>query len=301
MITLLRAVLAFCLLALVGLAVAWFVTKPGKLDPEFRAELRSAQADVTAGEKVFWAAGCASCHSAPEASGDAKLLLIGGQRFASDFGTFLAPNITPDPDHGIGSWSLENLALALKQGVSPGGTHYYPAFPYNSYTHMTAQDVADLKAFLDSLPADTTANQPHELGFPFNIHRSLGGWKLLFFRDDWVMTDAEGELVRGRYLVEALGHCGECHTPRNPLGGLQKSRWLAGAPNPNGEGKIPNITPAELDWAEADIAYYLESGFTPEFDAVGGHMAPVVENFAKLPAEDRAAVAAYLKAIPAAN
>ena len=135
---------------------------------------------------------------------------------------------------------------------------------------------------------------------PFNVRRGLGLWKRLFFDDAWVMTEAEGQdLTRGRYLVEALAHCGECHTPRNALGALDRSAWLTGAPNPNGDGTIPGLTPDKLDWSATDIAYYLETGFTPDFDSVGGHMVEVVENFGQLSEADRTAVAAYLKALPA--
>jgi mono/diheme cytochrome c family protein len=158
----------------------------------------------------------------------------------------------------------------------------------------------DLVAYLRTLPADATPSGAHELGFPFNIRRAVGGWKLLFASDQWVLADAPTPQVeRGRYLVEALGHCAECHTPRNALGGLNRSDWLAGGPNPDGEGTIPNITPGKLTWTENDIAYYLETGFTPDFDSVGGSMAHVVRNTARLTPEDRLAIAAYLKAVPA--
>ena len=227
-------------------------------------------------------------------------MLSGGQRFASPFGTFIAPNISTDPTHGIGGWSLADFASAVTRGVSPQGRHYFPAFPYNAYNKMQMQDLADLKAFMDSLPASTAPSQAHEVGFPFNIRRSLGGWKFLFENTDWViagdLTEAE---TRGRYLAEALAHCGECHTPRNALGGLKRGAWLAGAADPSGKGHIPNITPGKLDWSEEDIVAYLTSGFTPEFDSVGGHMVRVVENMARLPESDRAAIAAYLKRVPA--
>ncbi|MEO0866508.1 MAG: cytochrome c, partial [Pseudomonadota bacterium] len=214
--------------------------------------------------------------------------------------TFIAPNISPHPEAGIGAWSLEDFANALRHGTSPSGQHYYPAFPYSAYIRMTDTQIADLWAFWQSLPADPTPSAAHEVGFPFNIRLSVGGWKLLYLDPDWVMAgDLSPELTRGRELVEALGHCSECHTPRNALGGLDQSRWLAGAPNPTGRGTIPALTPDKLEWSATDIAYYLESGFTPDYDSVGGHMVAVVENFAKLTAEDRAAVAAYLKALPA--
>ncbi len=255
--------------------------------------------DAERGASVFTAAGCASCHHAPDAQAEEKLVLRGGQKFPSDFGTFVAPNISPDPQAGIGDWSLEAFAGAVTRGVSPEGDHYYPAFPYTAYQHMQPQDVADLWAHIQTLPASSQPSQPQEVGFPFNIRAGIGAWKLIFATGDWVMQDPAGDALRGRYLVEALAHCGECHTPRNGLGALRRDDWLGGAPNPSGEGRVPALTPDRLDWSESDIAYYLETGFTPEFDSVGGHMVAVVENFAKLPPEDRAAVAAYLKALPA--
>lgn len=264
--------------------------------PEDSTELAALTPDPGNGEQVFIASGCASCHAATDAEGDAKLVLAGGHRLESDFGTFVAPNISPHPEHGIGNWTLADFASATRAGVSPEGRHYYPAFPYSSYARMTDQDIADLWAYMQTLPTDATPSAPHEIGFPFNIRRSIGVWKMLYLDDAWVVTDAPTpELERGRYLVEALAHCGECHTPRNALGGLDRTAWLTGAPNPSGRGRIPDLSPPEFDWSAADIAYYLETGFTPEFDSAGGTMADVVANFAQLPASDRAAVAAYIK------
>jgi len=259
--------------------------------------------DLARGEAVFWAGGCASCHVAPKAEADAQLVLAGGQGFASDFGTFYAPNISSDPVHGIGDWTTEELVSALRHGTSPEGKHYYPAFPYTAYAKAELADLVSLAAYMRTLPASQTTSQPHDVGFPFSWRRLLGGWKLLFLDTGWVL---EGELTarveHGRYLSEALAHCGECHTPRNALGGLQAARWLAGAPVPgSARGRFPNITPHRLSWSEADIAAYLKSGFTPDFDTAGGHMTEVVENFARLTDEDRAAVAAYLKAVPAVD
>ena len=248
---------------------------------------------------VFAAAGCASCHTAPDDDDhDRAPVLAGGKRFETQFGTFVAPNISPSAS-GVGNWSDLELATAILNGVSPEGAHYYPAFPYTTYARAETQDVVDLIAYLRTLPEDATPSQGHDVGFPFNIRRSLFGWKVLFASDDWVMADpATDEIARGRYLVEALGHCGECHTPRNALGGMQRNAWLTGAPLPSGEGRVPGITPAQLGWSEGDIAAYLQSGFTPEFDVVGGEMFDVVQNMAKLDDADRAAIAAYLVALP---
>ncbi|MDP5219020.1 cytochrome c [Ruegeria sp. 2205SS24-7] len=267
-----------------------------------QSELIGVTPDLARGEVVFHAAGCASCHSAPDAVGEDKFILAGGRRFETDFGTFIAPNISRDPDSGIGSWSALDLANALIHGTGPQGQHYFPAFPYTSYANMTTEDIVSLHAFLSTLPAVGTESKAHEVGFPFNVRRGLGGWKLLFMTPGWVVEgDLNDQQIRGRYLVEALGHCGECHTPRNGLGGLKRDLWLAGAPNPSGKGRIPGLTPDQLDWSEADIAEYLKSGFTPDYDSAGGEMAEVIENTSLLTDGDRLAIAAYLKAVPASS
>lgn len=299
-----RVVSGISVLAVAGAGVAYVLTAPKPLDDERLAAISGLEASAEAGEILFWAGGCASCHAAPGSEGDAKLVLSGGVRLESDFGTFIGPNISPDPQAGIGQWALEDFANAMLKGVSPDGSHYYPAFPYGSYTRMTDQDIADLFAFLKTLPVSDIASLPHEIGFPFNIRRSLGGWKLLFFTDAPQVTLASStpELERGQYLVEGPGHCGECHTPRNLIGGFVPGQWMAGAHNPDGEGVIPNITPGGKpvgDWSASDIAYYLESGFTPDFDSVGGSMVDVQKNMEKLEGSDRDAIAAYLKALPA--
>ncbi|WP_417725023.1 c-type cytochrome [Salipiger sp.] len=285
------------LAGLVAAGAGWVLTAP---DPLPEGSFAGVEGDAERGQVVFTAAGCASCHHAPGAEGEDKLILAGGQRFVSDFGTFLSPNISPDPDHGIGVWSEEQFANAVMRGVSPGGEHLYPAFPYTAYARMGDRDLVDLWAYMRTLPPSSEPSEPHDVGFPFNIRRALGGWKLLYFDESWVMAgnDLGQELTRGRYLVEALAHCGECHTPRDALGGLKRAAWLSGAPNPNGTGTIPGLTPDKLSWSATDVAYYLETGFTPDFDSVGGHMAEVVENFSALSEEDRAAVAAYVKALP---
>lgn len=291
-----RIVRWLIVLGLVGAGGLYLVTKPKPLAAAAVADLKG---DPVHGEQVFWAAGCASCHAADKAEGDAELVLSGGQRFSSAFGTFIAPNISQDPEHGIGNWTLLDLANAVTRGVSPEGEHYYPALPYAAYAKMEMQDVADLYAFMKTLPADPTPSQPHELGFPFNIRESIGVWKLMFLKNDWVLPgNLTPTAARGRYIAEALAHCGECHTPRNMMGGLDASHWLGGAPNPLGEGRIPNITPTKLGWTAADIVQYLTTGFTPEYDSVGGHMAHVVENMARLPESDRQAVAEYILAVP---
>ena len=282
-------------LGLICLVAGLYITRPRTYGADALAGL---VADPARGRSVFWAGGCASCHADPKATGADELVLMGGRRLASPFGNFVVPNISPSPQ-GIGDWSTLDLANAMHFGTSPGGHHYFPAFPYGSYVKASLQDIVDLKAFLDALPLSDRASEPHEVGFPFNIRAALGGWKLLFYSDQFVVVgDLTPEETRGRYLAEALGHCGECHTPRNLLGGWIRAKWLGGAANPVGTGTIPNITPGKLTWTTDEIAEYLTSGFTPEFDSAGGHMAYVVENMSKLPATDRAAIAAYLKRVP---
>lgn len=278
-------------LAVVAAGAAWVLSAPSGIDP---ADFAAVKGDAKAGEQVFWAAGCSSCHAKDDGS---PLILAGGQGFATAFGTFYAPNITQDPDQGIGGWSLAQFARAIQKGVDDAGNHLYPALPYDAYNKMTPQDVADLWAYLQTLPPDATPSQDHDVRFPFNIRRALGLWKLLFVRDAFVIQgDLTPEQTRGRYIAEAMAHCGACHTPRNILGGMDRSRWLAGAATPDGKGKAPNIS--ALTWSDADITAYLTTGFTPEFDSVGGDMAHIVDNMAKLPESDRAAVAAYLALVP---
>jgi mono/diheme cytochrome c family protein len=298
-----RAAIGLGVIVLAGAAAVYALTAPQPVEAERLSAIAALEGDPAAGETVFWAGGCASCHSAPGAEGEARLTLSGGVRLESDFGTFVGPNISPHPEAGIGGWEIDDFANAMLAGVSPGGSHYYPAFPYGSYARMSDQDIADLFAFLKTLPESEVASLPHEIGFPFNIRRSLGGWKLLFFTDEprVELADADEQLMRGQYLVEGPGHCGECHTPRNAIGGFVDGQWLAGAQNPDGDGVIPNITPDSSsmgDWSASDIAYYLESGFTPDFDSVGGSMVDVQKNMAELTASDREAIAAYLKAVP---
>lgn len=292
-----RLLVTLVLLAIVAAVAGWFLSAPKRLNAEEVAALGTGEA--TRGERIFWAAGCASCHARPGADGDARLQLAGGLELKTPFGTFVPPNISSDPTDGIGGWSQEDFANSMLRGVSPGGQHYYPAFPYGSYIRMKPTDVADLYAFIKPLPAVQGKAADNQVMFPFNIRRGLGLWKRLYLDPAPVIAVEEAagaQVAAGQYLVEGPGHCGECHTPRTMFGagGSDKSRWLAG-----GGGMGPNITPGKLSWSAEEIATYLKDGTTPEFDFVGGEMASVVKNLAHLPDEDRAAIAAYLKAVPA--
>jgi len=300
-VRLIRWLLCLVGIAVIGLAGFYFVTAPTPLPASHWSALGAP--DIKNGEMVFWAGGCTSCHAAPGAQGDAKLVLSGGLALNSPFGTFHVPNISPDETAGLGQWTLADFGNAMKRGVGRQGEHLYPAFPYGSYSRMTDKDINDLFAFLKTLPKSGNVAPPHELPFPFNIRLALGGWKFLYFGDQprVALADADDRIRRGQYLVEGPGHCGECHTPRDALGGFVKDKWLAGAPNPEGQGRIPDITPGSQSigaWSEADIANYLETGFTPDYDSAGGSMVEVQQNIAHLPAADRQAIAAYLKAVP---
>ncbi len=300
-----RSSLILLSLVLVAGLAGWWITAPQTFGDD---ALPAHAPDPVAGENVFWASGCASCHASPvdgkRAKGDNKLLLGGGLELDTQYGIFRVPNISSHETDGIGAWSMLEFVNAMQRGVSPDGRHYYPSFPYTSYARMSVADVMDLKAYLDTLPAVDGRIEDHALGFPWSIRRGIGAWKRRYMDTApvAVINDTDPLLARGRELVEGAGHCGECHTPRDRFGGLMASAWLAGAPNPEGSGRIPNITPAgknTADWSADDLAYYFESGFTPDWDSVGGSMVAVQENLAKLPAADREAMAQYLKAIPA--
>ncbi|MCA1408743.1 c-type cytochrome [Ensifer sp. IC3342] len=254
---------------------------------------------ATRGEVIFAAGGCASCHATPGQPDHRKL--GGGLALASPFGTFRVPNISPDPVDGIGSWSVADLANALISGVSPEGRHYYPAFPYPSYTSMRPDDVRDLYAYLQSLPRVSGRAPPHDLFLFFRIRRFVGFWKLLFFREGKSEAILNEDPVhdRGAYLVETLAHCADCHSTRNIFGAVRPTTRFAGGPDLEGTGFVPNITPARIGgWSEAEIAEMLKSGRTPNHGRVGSSMSDVVANTSQLPESDRIAIARYIKSLP---
>jgi mono/diheme cytochrome c family protein len=290
-----RTILFAPLVAALAFALYWWLTAPAAL--ALPAPARAP--DLANGQEIFNAGGCSSCHAVPNQPD--RLRLGGGLPIGSPFGTFYAPNISPDPDDGIGRWSEADFVNAVTKGVSPEGAHYFPAFPYTSYTHAKVDDVRDLFAYLKTLPAVQGRVRYHDLPFPFNIRRNVGIWKLLFMDDKPFVPDTaqSPQWNRGAYLVNSFGHCAECHSPRNLLGGLITSQRFAGGPNPEGEGWVPNITQKGLgDWSEKDIADFLKTGDLPEGDTVSGAMRPVIRNLAQLSEDDRAAMAAYLKSLP---
>lgn len=252
---------------------------------------------VRGGEYIYRAGGCAGCHT-DEKSGAGEN--AGGRAIESPFGTFFVPNITPDPVHGIGKWSEEDFMRALRQGVSPSGASYYPAFPYTSYTRLYDDDMRALWAYLRSRPAIARPNDRHDLSW-YVIRPALRVWKAWYFAPGPFTPDrARSERVnRGAYLVTAAVHCVECHTLRDRFGGLQKNMYYAGArEGPDGD-VTPNITPDKETgigrWNESDLAHYLETGMTPDGDSAGDLMGEVIDNGLRhLTKEDLSAIAAHI-------
>jgi mono/diheme cytochrome c family protein len=256
-----------------------------------------AQADAKRGLYLSKAGGCVGCHTEDKQEAPPY---AGGRELKTPFGTFYGPNITPHPQAGIGRWSEQAFFRAMRQGARPDGAHYYPAFPYTSFTRITDQDLRDLWAYLRSLPQSSRENRPHELGWPYRWRRLIWGWKWLFFEPGAFKPDPSksDQVNRGAYLSNALGHCGECHTPRNFLGGPQKNRYLAGAKV--GEATATNLTPTRLKKVSDDyLREVLQTGLTPDGDILSEAMGEVVRNTTgQLTREDLDALIAYLRSLP---
>jgi mono/diheme cytochrome c family protein len=281
---------------LVGFSIFWALTLP---ETVAASALSPRTPDLDNGKIMFFAGGCASCHATPNQ--DDKTRLGGGFALKTAFGTFYAPNISPDPNHGIGRWTEADFITAMVKGTSPDGDHYYPAFPYTSYQRMRIDDLRDLFAYLKTLPPVQSASREHELPMVFRIRRTLGIWKFFFLDGRPVQANPNNSerWNRGAYLVNGPGHCAECHSPRNILGGIIESQRFAGGPDAQGDGWVPNITQNGLStWTHEQLVALLESGEMPDGDTVGGDMAKVVANTSKLSAEDRAAIAEYIKSLP---
>ena len=288
----------FLVLLVLGAAALYALTMPSRTVP---GSLPSRAADLANGETMFNVGGCVSCHASP-GQGD-KRRLGGGLALATPFGTFKAPNISPDRRSGLGDWTEEQFVDAMRSGTGRKGEHLYPAFPYTSYQRMRVDDVRDLFAFLKTLPPVARASEPHALSFPFNVRLGLGLWKLLYLDDKTFAADParSAELNRGAYLVEGAGHCAECHSPRDVFGGIVAAKRFAGGIDAEGKEWVPNITQHAdgiAEWSQKDIAFMLENGLTPSSASVASTMADVVANTGKLSPEDRAAMAAYLKSLP---
>ena len=260
-----------------------------------------AAADLLArGAYLTQAADCIACHTVPESGRP----FAGGVPFKLPFGTIYSTNITADPVHGIGGWSDDEFVRAVRDGIGRLGQHLYPAFPYTSFTKLSRGDVLAIKTYLLSVPAIPQANLANDLGFPFNQRWAVGFWNAAFFKDQRFSADASKppEWNSGAYLVTALGHCGECHTPRNPAFGLKHGRDLVGA---DIQGwRAYNITAHPKygigAWSDAEITRYLQTGFAAGHAAAAGPMGEAVAHSLQyLDATDLAAMIVYLRSVPA--
>mgnify|MGYP001471836001 CR=1 FL=1 len=256
----------------------------------------SAQA-MSAGEYVAKAGDCTACHTAP---GGAEL--AGGMKFPTPLGAIYATNITPDKLHGIGAYSFEEFDRAMRQGVAKDGHRLYQAMPYTSYTGLSRDDVLAIKAYLFSLPPVKQANPQNDLSFPFNQRWGMKFWNLAFFHEQRFTPDLnkDEQWNRGAYLATALGHCGECHTPRNLGFGLNQSKHLSGEVV---QGWFAaNITPDKQTgiggWSDQQLSQYLATGHAPGRSSAAGPMAEAVENSLQfLTPEDNLALVKYLRDI----
>ncbi len=296
------ALLAAAAAVVVALAF-WVLTVPATVPA---TALPTHTPNLDNGRTMFDIGGCASCHATPSQNpGEVeRTRLGGGLALKSPFGTFYVPNISPDVADGIGGWSEADFVTALWKGTSRG-RHLFPSFPYTSYQRMALGDVRDLFAYLKTLPPVAGRVRGHDLAFPFSIRRLVGIWKLLFLHGEPFSAES-AQAERGSYLVNAPGHCAECHSPRNFLGGIVESQRFAGGPAADGKGWVPNITPAALQhwgddgtaWKAKDIASYLADGMNPAGDYAGGTMAEVIGNTSLLSAADRDAIAGYIYSLP---
>lgn len=256
-----------------------------------------AQGNVKNGQYIAKSSGCIGCHTDTKPG---AVAFAGGRALETPFGVFYGPNITPDRETGLGTWSEDDFKRAMRTGERRDGSHYFPAFPYPSFTGMTDVDIRDLWVYLQSLPAAKKPSRDHALRFPFNLRFLVGGWKLLYFQPGPVTgpTPSPAAVARGSYLVRVLGHCGECHTPRTIMGGPKTDSLLGGAKIP--DGKVPNITPTRMQkWKDSDFKEYFANGTTPGGDMALEPMSEVINHTtSQWSRDDVDAVIAYLRSVP---
>ena len=255
-------------------------------------------AAIARGRLVAAAGDCAACHTASNGAANA-----GGFALETPFGTVYSTNITPDKDTGIGRWSYGAFERAMREGVHRDGRQLYPAFPYTSFAKMTDADMQALYAYLMSQPPVRSEPPRTQLAFPFNLRPAIAGWNLLFHDNRVYQPDPAQSLEwnRGAYLVEGMGHCGACHTPRNAVGAEKTGvgNYLAGgeaegweAPPLNGLGS------AKVPWTSGDLFQYLRTGYSARHGVAAGPMGPVIHGLAQLPESDVRAIATYLLDLP---
>jgi len=292
--------------ALIAMCIIMFAILPANATAAESLATQPSQAKLANGERIFAATGGCTCHTNYPGEGANAPQLAGGRALETPFGVFYSTNITPDPETGIGRFSDADFIRAMREGRSPNGEHYFPVFPYPAFAGLSDQDLVDMRAYLASIPAVKRANKPPDAPFPFSWRATITGWKLVNFDPQRIADDPTRTRVwnRGRYLVSAASHCGECHTPRTLTGGLDETLALAGSKD-GPEGQLaPNITPHDATgigkWSRADLVWYLETGFKPDGDDTQGLMSEVIEHgYANLPTEDLEAIAEYLQSLPA--
>ncbi len=295
---LIRTAVTFGVTGLVGTAIiaSWPIAEP--------VHLGMLAGDAYRGAYLARSSGCITCHTNAATGGAA---LAGGAPLDTPFGSFVPPNITPDPVHGIGDWTLDQFAVALRQGVRPDGKPYYPAFPYEFYADLSDQEVADLWAAFQTMPAVPVAAAESDVSFPFNLRWGLKLWRAAYMSPVKIspVLGQSPAWNRGQQLVTGPAHCAACHTGRNMLGGLKESAALAGNDNLPGGSKAPPILAADLvttGWTVTNMAYALRTGVMPDGDVFGGSMAEVVHaGTSFLDDSDREAIAMYLLDRPGAS
>ncbi|MBB3773323.1 mono/diheme cytochrome c family protein [Angulomicrobium tetraedrale] len=293
-----RVVFILVLLSVAALAAALVYAWHGAIAPINPPAASSFdRASIERGATLALIGDCRTCHTAPGGK-----TLAGGLAMPTPFGTIYSTNITPDPQTGIGLWSLEAFSRAMREGLDREGRHLYPAFPYDHFSLTTDEDLKALYAFLMSRDPVVAEAPPNELPFPINIRLVLAGWKLLFFHPEPYAPAPARDAAwnRGRYLVEGLAHCGACHTPRNLMGAEIRSEEFAGG---EAEGwtafPLGRHSAARIPWTEAALNQYLRQGWQADHGVALGPMQPVVENLADAPADDVAAMAHYLASLGA--
>ena len=284
---------AMSALALAGAGFAALVYWPIGAEPK----LSSLEGDVQKGAYLARMSGCIACHSNTKGGGKP---LAGGYEIPTNFGRFYSPNLTTDDEFGIGTWSIEDFSKAVRQGVSPNGEPYYPSFPYAFYAGFSDQDIADLWAAFQTVPAVAEPSKSHEMMPPFNWRAGLKLWRSLYFKQEAYTSEPTKSAAwnRGRYIVEAAAHCGACHTPRNLLGARQTELALSGSDQLPGGGSAAAITSEQLKqsgWTISSLKYALQTGLMPDGDVFGSSMGQVIrDQTAFLSEQDREAIAIYL-------
>jgi nicotinate dehydrogenase subunit B len=291
-----KALIALVYAPIIGLVALGITYRPEiKRSPMQSTVVQFGSSDVARGSELAAVGDCVVCHTA-----EGGRPYAGGLPMATPFGVLFSSNITPEETTGIGDWSKEAFKRAMDEGVGRDGSHLYPAFPYDHYTHVSDNDLDDLYAFIMTRTKVVATSPPNKMIFPLGFRPMLEGWKLLFLRKEKFPAGlgATDELDRGKYLVEGLGHCGDCHTPRDIVGGEKHRHDLEGGV---AEGwNAPSLTSSNrsvLPWTAADLYQYLRTGTSSNHGTAAGPMAPVTENLGHASDSDVHAIAVYIASL----